>query len=176
MTEFTMYKFDAPILGNVAEHPDSPYTEKQWNDMLHYDFNDGNPNPAPTHHEFYRAMGELSSRSMDLTAPYHVTTPMNSMTPMNQMASSSSSPPPSSKPKKTIAALTTWCGFSKKAMAAHKQYNVQDKVEELYCDKEHKNHPVCQKTTSYPIYYDANHNVLKKGFPVHNPAMFYQSL
>jgi hypothetical protein len=153
-----------PVLNQVQPDPRSPYTDTEWEAMLGYKYEDDCDHTL-VRKDYAQAMGELGNRDLQF-APYHA--------PPTQIMQA-----PAQKPqqkKKTVAALASWCGFSKKAMSAHKQFGVQDKVQELYCDKQDKNHPLCKQTKGYPTYYTSEGSVLKRGFPVQDPAGFYRSL
>lgn len=170
MEDFIDIKFDRPVLASVAQDTRSPYTEEEWGRMLGYNFNDM-ANTQPVRNDFYTAMGQLTDRSMDLTSSY---VPVQAQRQVPQAHVQVQTQPKEEKP--VVVALATWCGYSKKAMAAHTQFGVKDKVQELYCDKQDKTHPMCKKTRGYPTYYKADGSVLKSGFPVQDPKGFYTSL
>lgn len=154
-----------PVLNQVQPDPRSPYTDTEWESMLGYNYED-NWDPTPVRRDFANAMGELGNRDLQF-APYQA--------PQTHVAQAPAHAP-KPKQKKVVAALATWCGFSKKAMASHKQFGVQDQVQELYCDKQDKNHPLCKQTKGYPTYYTSEGSVLKRGYPVQDPKQFYMSL
>lgn len=120
------------------------------------------------------SMGDRSMQFSSYVAPVMLsstTTPTTSTTPTTPTTQAQ----PQAQPK-TMAALATWCGFSKKAMKEHKDRNLQGKVQELLCDKGDKDHPLCKKTKGFPTYYKPDGTVLKRGFPVQDPKGFYGSL
>lgn len=156
----TSYLGGQPMLAPVNAHPMTQFSDSQWSNMSELERRLKRDYSTSTQHhaDFYQAMNELGNRHTPVQA---------------QVMPSQPSQP---KQDKTIVAMTSWCGFSKKAMASHKEYGVQDKVQELYCDKQDKDHPLCKKTKGYPTYYKPNGTVLKRGYPVQDPKGFYTSL
>lgn len=169
-----------PVLAHVTEDPMSPYSDAQWEKMLGYNF-ENTHDVQPLRKDFYDAVNQLANRDMKLSAKY--TTPSAAPTRLahqqvhaqiQQGGGGGGGSGNSTKP--TVAALVTWCGYSKKALASHKQYGVQDKVQELFCDKQDSNHPLCKQTKGFPTYYKADGTVIKRGYPVQDPQAFYKSL
>lgn len=66
--------------------------------------------------------------------------------------------------KKVVAAMASWCGFSKKAAQVHAQKNLGNQIQELWCDKQDKAHPLCKKTRGFPTYYDQGGNMVQRGY------------
>ncbi len=150
-----------PQLVQVAQDPKSPYTDKEWEAMLGYKYDD-NWDPTPVRQDYARAMGELGNQDVQF-APYHAPQTM-------QHVQAQPVPQPQ---KKVVMAGASWCGFSKKAVLAHKAKGVQDQIDEKWCDKQDKNHPLCKQTKGYPTYYSADGTVLKRGYTP-NPETLVQ--
>ena len=166
-----------PVLAHVTEDPMSPYSDAQWEKMLGYNL-DNTHDAQPLRKDFYDAVNQLANRDMKLSAKYATPSASTAAPPAHQVHAQIQQEKVGGVGggKSTVAAMVTWCGYSKKAMASHKQYGVQDKVQELLCDKQDSNHPLCKQTKGFPTYYKADGTVLKRGYPVQDPQAFYKSL
>lgn len=164
MNSSFMGGYGAPILASEAEVERDVYSEDTWQRMQGY--KDDLVFDPTISAELYRDANQaVGNRNLHISQP-----------PASMIASQASpSPKPKSSKPKVQAALASWCGFSKKAHAAHKQYDVESKIETLWCDKGDKSHELCRQTRGFPTYYQDG-KVLKRGYPSQNPQQFYTSL
>ena len=162
--------FARPVLA-TAEQVEAPvYTDAQWNNMLGYTYEQ--PFDATVSKKLYMQANHEVAGSRDirhlLAKPVPPVHPMPA-TSLKHEAQHSKEPQP-----KAIAAMASWCGFSKKAHVDHQKYNAN--VKTLWCDKGDKQHELCKKTRGFPTYYTPNGQVMNSGYPAQDPKGFYTKL
>lgn len=162
--EFNISQFAKPQLASLQQIDTDVYSSHEWQGMLGYK-HDGPFNPVASTQLYTKAMGEMAP-SRDLFQAGHQPT---------ALAKGASVRVPTKKEEpKAIAAMASWCGFSKRAHADHAKYHAN--VQTLWCDKQDKGHALCKKTRGFPTYYHADGTVMKSGYPVKDPKGFYENL
>lgn len=169
--EFSMSQFAKPQLASQQQVDADVYSSREWQGMLGYK-HDTPFNPVASTQLYTKAMGAMAP-SRDLKSMFQA---QRQPTALAKGASSPDAAPASSAKKepKAIAAMASWCGFSKRAHADHGKYHAN--VQTLWCDKQDKGHALCKKTRGFPTYYHTDGSVMKSGYPVKDPKGFYQAL
>lgn len=169
--EFSLSQFAKPLLASKQQVESDVFSSTEWQSMLGY-VHDAPFNPVASTQLYTKAMGEMApSRDLKrmLQAQHQPTALAKS--PSAQYAALA---PAKKQEPKAIAAMASWCGFSKRAHADHGKYHAN--VQTLWCDKQDKNHALCKKTRGFPTYYHADGTVMKSGYPVKDPKGFYEAL
>ena len=160
MSSFSQF-YDVPVLASDAQCQSSPYSDQEWQRMLGQ-----KPDPMAsiqTSQNMYNAaMNSMGDRSMQFSSYVAPVMPSSVATPT--VPAAPATPAHVKSQSKVIMAGASWCGFSKKAMLAHKAKNVEGMIDTKWCDKEDKDHPLCKKTKGFPTYYKADGTVLKRGY------------
>ena len=162
--DFSLSNFAKPILASPQDLERPIYSDDTWNKMLGYKFE--GPFNATTSTKLY-------VNAMQDAHPNRKFNYNSQVVSSQAKLSHESSHETTSKPK-AIAAMASWCGFSKKAHAKHQEYNTN--IQTLWCDKQDKNHALCKKTRGFPTYYNVDGSVMKSGYPVKDPKSFYEAL
>ena len=124
--DFSLSNFAKPILARPQDLEKPIYSDQAWNAMLGYKF-EGPFNPTTSAKLYVNAMQDTnSSRILNYNSQG-----VSSQTKLSHESSHETT----SKPK-AIAAMASWCGFSKKAHAKHQEYNTN--IQTLWCDKQDK--------------------------------------
>ena len=169
--EFSLSQFARPQLASQQQVDSDVFSPNEWQGMLGYT-HDAPFNPVASTQLYANAMGAMAP-SRDLKPMFQT---HRRPTALAKHASAPDAAPVPSKKKepKAIAAMASWCGFSKRAHADHVKYHAN--VQTLWCDKQDKNHALCKKTRGFPTYYHTDGSVMKSGYPVKDPKGFYESL
>ena len=169
--DFPLSQFAKPQLASQQQVDSDVFSPNEWQSMLGYK-HDGQFNPVVSTQLYANAMGAMAP-SRDLKPMFQA---QHRPTALAKGASSPDAAhvPSKKKEPKAIAAMASWCGFSKRAHADHGKFNAN--VQTLWCDKKDKNHPLCKKTRGFPTYYRKDGSVMKSGYPVKDPKGFYQAL
>lgn len=158
--DFSISNFAKPILARSQDLDRQIYSEQQWTRMLGY--KEDGPFDATISTKLYaNAMHDTNTHRKVMYSASHGPT-------KTKLSHQSQSEP------KAIAAMASWCGFSKKAYAKHQEYN--SNIQTLWCDKQDKNHELCKKTRGFPTYYNVDGSLMKSGYPVKDPKSFYENL
>ena len=163
--DFSLSQFAKPQLAPLSKLETDVYSPHQWERMLDYKI-DVPFNPVVSSGLYKRAMRDLGSRDLHMK---------HTRADLGKIPSATSEPSSKEEPKhKAIAAMASWCGYSKRAHADHTKYRAN--VQTLWCDKDDKGHALCKKTRGFPTYYHNDGSIMKSGYPVKDPKGFYESL
>ena len=158
--------FPAPQLKQMPELLKMPYSQHEWERMhmeSHTRVDDSQFVSDPTTKKMYGlAYREADPNNAKDWLQVQRPAPIQSVHDRQQHTATPKAP----KAQKVQCALASWCGFSKKAAQAHKAQGLGQSIEELWCDKEHKDHPLCKRTRGFPTYYKDG-KVIQTGYTPH---------
>jgi hypothetical protein len=160
----TYSDFSKPVLAKMPNTVNMIYSNADWERMHGASYEQvrgGQTGPDPVIQEMYtRALAQKTGKS----SVYNMQAPRSGGMAKGPVARPVPVQPQPQGSKKVVAALASWCGYSTKAASAHKAKNVSGQIQELWCDKQDKDHPLCKKTRGFPTYYSQDGKVLHSGY------------